>query len=313
VLNGSGTVRDVLRARVQKIANELGYTPHAAARALASQRSKTIGAVIPSLENQNFALGVFALQKRIGLAGYTLLLACSYYDQEDELNQVRALIADGIAGLMLVGRNHSPALYALLEKKQIPFVNGWTVDAEHPYVGFDNVAVGRRIAEYLLDLGHVNFGMITQIRQHSDRAGDRVIGVRAALKDRGLDLRHEHLIEMPHKIVEAQMAMRALLQRPDPPTAVICGTDLMAVGALAAAREAGVAVPGQLSIAGINDIEFSSFTDPPLTTMRLAADEIGLRSAEYLLARIENRTVSDQNVVHTDLIVRGTTGRAPAR
>jgi LacI family transcriptional regulator len=311
VLNGSGTVSNVLRARVQEIAGELGYTPHAAARALASQRSKTIGAVIPSLENQNFALGVFALQKRIGMAGYTLLLACSYYDQEDELKQVRALIADGIAGLMLVGRNHSPALYALLEKEQIPLVNGWTVDDEHPYVGFDNVAVGRRIAEYLLDLGHVNFGMITQIRQHSDRASDRVIGVRAALKERGLDLRHEHLIEMPHKIIEAQMAMRALLQRPSPPTAVICGTDLMAVGALAAAREAGVAVPGQLSIAGINDIEFSSFTDPPLTTMRLAADEIGLRSAEYLLARIEGRPVGEQNVVHTDLIVRGTTGRAP--
>jgi LacI family transcriptional regulator len=78
------------------------------------------------------------------------LLACSYYDQEDELKQVRALIADGIAGLLLVGRNHSPALYSLLEKERIPLVNGWTVDPDHPYVGFDNVAVGRRLAEYLL-------------------------------------------------------------------------------------------------------------------------------------------------------------------
>jgi LacI family transcriptional regulator len=313
VLNGSGTVREALRTKVRDIAQQLGYTPHAAARALASQRSKTIGAVIPSLENQNFALGVFALQKRIGVAGYTLLLACSYYDQEDELKQVRALIADGIAGLMLVGRNHTPALYGLLEKEQIPLVNGWTVDPDHPYVGFDNEAVGRRLAEYLLDLGHRNFGMITQMRQYSDRAVDRVKGVRAALRERGLDLRHEHLIEMPHKILEAQMAMRALLQTAHPPTAVICGTDLMAVGALAAAREAGIDVPGQLSIAGINDIEFSSFTTPPLTTMRLAADQIGTRSAEYLLARIEGRPVTSQNLVPTDLIVRGTTGRAPRR
>ncbi|ANN80393.1 hypothetical protein BAU07_10800 [Bordetella flabilis] len=313
VLNGSGTVREALRSRVRDIAQQLGYTPHAAARALASQRSKTIGAVIPSLENQNFALGVFALQKRIGEAGYTLLLACSYYDQEDELKQVRALIADGIAGLLLVGRNHSPALYELLEKERIPLVNGWTVDPDHPYVGFDNVAVGHRLADYLLDLGHREFGMITQMRQYSDRAEDRVKGVRAALRARGLELRHEHLIEMPHKILEAQMAMRALLQNPHPPTAVICGTDLMAVGALAAAREAGIDVPGRLSIAGINDIEFSSFTTPPLTTMRLAADQIGTRSAEYLLACIEGRPVTSQNVVPTDLIVRGTTGRAPRR
>ena len=98
VLNGNAKVAAELQNRVRDIAQELGYTPHAAARALASQRSKTIGAVIPSLENQNFAIGVFALQKRIGEAGYTLLLGCSYYDQEDELKQVRALIADGIAG-----------------------------------------------------------------------------------------------------------------------------------------------------------------------------------------------------------------------
>ena len=174
VLNGNAKVAAELQNRVRDIARELGYTPHAAARALASQRSKTIGAVIPSLENQNFAIGVFALQKRIGEAGYTLLLGCSYYDQEDELKQVRALIADGIAGLMLVGRSHSPALYELIEKEQIPLVNGWTVDHDYPYVGFDNVAVGRRLADYLLDLGHTRFGMITQMTQHSDRAADRI-------------------------------------------------------------------------------------------------------------------------------------------
>ncbi|PLZ03889.1 LacI family transcriptional regulator [Burkholderia sp. WAC0059] len=309
VLNGHSTVAPDLQARVKEIAEALGYTPHAAARALASQRSKTIGAVIPSLENQNFALGVFALQKRIGEAGYTLLLACSYYDQEDELRQVRALIADGIAGLMLVGRSHTPALYELLEKEQVPFVNGWTVDHAHPYVGFDNVAVGRRLAEYLLDLGHVHFAMITQMTQHSDRAADRIVGVRAALQSRGLELRHEHVIEMPHRIIEGQMAMKALMQGPVRPTAIICGTDLLAIGALAEAREAGIDVPGELSIAGINDVEFSSFTTPPLTTMRLAADEIGARSADYLLARIEGRPISSQNIVPTDLIVRGTTGR----
>src|SRR5258708_15437700 len=309
VLNGNATVAADLQSRVRGIAQELGYTPHAAARALASQRSKTIGAVIPSLENQNFAIGVFALQKRIGEAGYTLLLACSYYDQQDELKQVRALIADGIAGLMLVGRSHSPALYELLEKERIPLVNGWTVDQHHPYVGFDNVAVGRRIAEYLLDLGHVHFGMITQMTQHSDRAADRITGVRAALRARGLELRHEHLIEMPHRIIEGQMAMRALMQGPVRPTAVICGTDLLAVGALAEAREAGIDVPGELSIAGINDIEFSSFTTPPLTTMRLAADEIGARRAEDLLAPFAGRAGRSAKLGPTHLGVSRTAAR----
>lgn len=308
VLNGNSKVAPELQQRVRDISRHLGYSPHAAARALASQRSHTIGAVIPSLENQNFALGVFALQKRLREAGYTLLLACSYYDQHDELEQVRALIADGIAGLMLVGRSHSPALYALVEKHGIPLVNCWTIDPEHPYVGFDNVSIGRRLAEYLLDLGHTRFGVITQMTEHSDRAADRIAGVSAALEIRGLQLQREHLIQMPHKIIDGKHAMRALLQGPERPTAVICGTDLLAIGALAEAREAGIDVPGELSIAGINDIEFASFTTPPLTTMRLAADEIGTRSADYLLARIEGRQTGSQNIVPTDLIVRGTTG-----
>jgi LacI family transcriptional regulator len=118
---------------------------------------------------------------------------------------------------------------------------------------------------------------------------------------------------MPHRIIEGQIAMKALMQGPERPTAVICGTDLLAIGALVQAREAGIDVPGQLSIAGINDVEFASFTTPPLTTMRLAADEIGARSADYLLARIDGRPVSTQNLVPTDLIVRGTTGRLRGR
>lgn len=313
VLNGSGNVGEALRGRVKAVAAALGYTPHAAARALATQRSMTIGAVIPSLENQNFAMGVFALQKRIVSAGYTLLLACSYYDLEEELKQVRTLVADGIAGLMLVGRRHAPALYALLDAKKVPYVNCWTVDREHPYVGFDNVEVGRRLADYLLDLGHTNFGIIAQRIENSDRAADRVAGVRAALNARGLELKREHLIETPHRSIEGQNAMKGLMQGRNRPTAVICGTDVLAIGALAQAHQSGIDVPRDVSIAGINDIEFASFTAPPLTTMRLPAEEIGTRCAEYLLDRIASRSVSAENTLSVDLIVRGTTAPPPRR
>ncbi|WP_206996416.1 LacI family DNA-binding transcriptional regulator [Trinickia mobilis] len=306
VLNGSANVGEPLASRVRAVAVELGYTPHAAARALATQRSTTIGAVIPSLENQNFARGVFALQKRIVDAGYTLLLACSYYDPEEELKQVHALVADGIAGLMLVGRTHAPALYQLLAKKNIPFVNCWTVDSQHPYVGFDNVEIGRRLADYLFDLGHRNFGIIVQRVQSSDRAADRISGVREALAARGLELKREHLIETPHRSIEGQNAMKSLMQGPNRPSAVICGTDVLAIGALVQARQSGIEVPRDVSIVGIDDIEFASFTTPPLTTMRLPAEEVGTRSAEYLLDRIAGRSVSAANTLSVDLIVRGT-------
>ena len=186
VLNGNTSVDRNLSKRVATAARQLGYTPHAAARALASQRSRTIGAVMPTLENINFAVGVAALQRRIAEAGYTLLLGSSNYDLEEELRQVKALAAHGVAGMMLVGARHAPGLYELLQAKRIPFVNTWVLDSRHPCVGFDNREIGRALANYLLDLGHVEFGVIAQITGHSDRAAGRVIGIREALAARGI-------------------------------------------------------------------------------------------------------------------------------
>jgi LacI family transcriptional regulator len=146
VLNGNTSVDRALCKRVTAAARRLGYIPHAAARALASQRSRTIGAVIPTLENINFAIGVAALQRRIAEAGYTLLLGSSNYDLKEELRQVKALAAHGVAGMMLVGARHAAGLYELLQAKKIPFVNTWVLDSGHPCVGFDNREIGRALA-----------------------------------------------------------------------------------------------------------------------------------------------------------------------
>ncbi len=311
VLNGNSSVDQDLCKRVTAAARRLGYTPHAAARALASQRSRTIGAVIPTLENINFAVGVAALQRRITEAGYTLLLGSSNYDLKEELRQVKALAAHGVAGIMLVGAQHASGLYELLQAKKIPFVNTWVLDPQHPCVGFDNREIGRALANHLLDLGHVEFGVIAQIIGNSDRAAGRVIGIREALAARGVALPLERLIECPHKITEGQLALRALMQSNRRPTAVICGTDVLAFGALIEARQLGFAVPRDLSIAGINDAEFAAHLTPPLTTMRLPADEIGTRAAEYLLGRVDSLAEGSITPVQVSLIVRASTASPP--
>lgn len=307
VLNGNASVDQKLRRRVIAAAGRLGYTPHAAARALASQRSRTIGAVIPTLENINFAVGVAALQRRITGAGYTLLLGSSNYDVEEELRQVKALAAHGVAGMMLVGARHADGLYELLQAKSIPFVNTWVLDPAHPCVGFDNREIGRALANHLLDLGHVELGVIAQTMHNSDRAAERVIGIREVLAARGVPPPRERLIEHPHKITEGQLALRALMQGSKQPTAVICGTDVLAFGALIAARELGLAVPRDLSIAGINDAEFAAYLTPPLTTMHLPADEIGIGAAEYLLGCVDALPTVAATEVEASLIVRAST------
>jgi LacI family transcriptional regulator len=311
VLNGNTSVDRNLCKRVTAAARELGYTPHAGARALASQRSRTIGAVMPTLENINFAVGVAALQRRIAEAGYTLLLGSSNSDLGEELRQVKALAAHGVAGMMLVGARHRAGLYDFLQAKKIPFVNTWVLDPRHPCVGFDNREIGRALANYLLDLGHVEFGVIAQITGNSDRSAGRVIGIRQALATRGVALPQERLIECPHKITEGQLALRALMGSSKRPTAVICGTDVLAFGALIEARQLGVVVPRDLSIAGINDAEFAAHLTPPLTTMRLPADEIGTRAAEYLLSRVDSLPKDAATRVAVRLIVRASTAPPP--
>ena len=311
VLNGNTSVEQSLCKRVTAAAGRLGYTPHAAARALASQRSRTIGAVMPTLENINFAVGVAALQRRIAEAGYTLLLGSSNYDLEEELRQVKALAGHGVAGMMLVGARHKASLYEFLKAKNIPFVNTWVMDSRHPCVGFDNREIGRALADHLLNLGHVEFGVIAQITGHSDRAAGRVIGIRRALAARGVALPQERLIECPHKITEGELALRALMASSKRPTAVICGTDVLAFGALIEARRLGIAVPRDLSIAGINDAEFAAHLTPPLTTMRLPADEIGTRAAEYLLGCVDARPKEAATQVQVRLVVRASTAPPP--
>lgn len=313
VLNGKATVASELRVTVERVSLELGYTPHAAARALATQRFTTIGAIVPTLEEANFSQGINALQHRLNKAGYTLLLASSNYDAQEELRQVRALTAHGVAGMLLVGARHAPEVYEILAAKKIPFVNTWVLDELHPCVGFDNYAIGQTLANYLMDLGHTEFGVIAQESPQSDRAAKRVAGINDALRARGLPLPQQRFIQRSHTIVDGQLAFQALMETGRRPTAVICGTDTLAFGALVQATSMGLRIPTDVSVTGINDVEFAAHLSPPLTTIRLPADEVGQRAAEYLLGCIQGQAVVSATRIPFSVIVRGSTARAPSR
>ncbi|MBU2289045.1 MAG: substrate-binding domain-containing protein, partial [Gammaproteobacteria bacterium] len=186
-------------------------------------------------------------------------------------------------------------------------VNTWVLDDEHPSVGFDNYAIGQALANYLMDLGHRDFGVIAQQSPQSDRAAKRVAGIRAALAARGLPEPRQQLIGESHKIVDGQLAFQALMETPRRPTAVICGTDSLAFGALVQAQAMGVSVPGDVSITGINDAEFAEHLTPPLTTVRLEAGVVGARAADHLLARIGGQAVANSTQIPFTLVVRGST------
>ena len=312
-LNNSGRVSADVRRRVHEVAERVGYVPHAAARALASQSTHTIGAVVPTLENPNFAIGIEALQKRLAQEGYTLFVSSSGYQLEQERQQVETFVTRGVDGIMLVGALHAPSVHEFLRRKKIPFVDTWVLSgsSDVPSIGFDNRAAAMQLTDFLLDLGHKDFGVIAGVTKSNDRARARVKGIRKSLRARGLALRQELLIERPYRIVDGQLAMRALMAAKTRPTAVICGNDVLAFGAMLECQRQGIRVPGEVSIVGFDDLDFASQLLPPLTTIHVPADRIGVAAAEYLLAAIEKRPNILIPEITANLIVRGSTAPPP--
>jgi len=293
--------------RVQQAASSLGYVAHGAARALASRRTQTIAAVVPTLDNAIFANTIHALQRRLDEAGYVLLLASHEFDADIEARVTRKLIERGVDGLVLLGTTHHPEIYRMLEAHALPYVLTWAWDerGNHPCVGFDNHAAAQRITEHLLDLGHRRFAMVSGITAQNERAQERLAGVRAALAVRGLEL--QRVVEKPYTHTGGREGLRAVLAGSEAPTAVICGNDVLAIGAIAECHARGLKVPEDVSITGFDDMELAGMMKPALTTMRFPTAELGAYAANHLLMRLEGKVVDLRCKLPTELVVRDST------
>lgn len=314
VLNHPEKVGAKVIQRVQAALNELAYVRHGAARALASQRSHAIGIVVPTLGVGLFAKGVEVLQRQLEEKAYTLLLANSRYDAGVELREVRTLVERGIDGVALVGNYRLPEVYRLLDNRKIPYVNTYVYDQNnlYPCVGIDNRAATYKVAKHLLDLEHRNFGVIANSTQNNDRALERVTGIRTCLADHGIKLPDTRVLEIPYSVADGRVALRSLREVDPGITAVMCTSDTFAIGALLEALDCGIEVPKRLSITGFDDFEISSQLQPPLTTVRVPAEELGVRVAQYLLNRISGHPVPHRTELEANLIIRGSTGPAPS-
>lgn len=316
VLNGAANVKDAVRRRVEAAIHELQYVPNAQARALSSNAFHTVAAVIPTIRNLNFVIFVRALQESLAREGYTLLLSTHEYDMQLELDEVRAFLARGLDGVVLVGQEHLPGLYAALAQRHMPYVTSWTLPREQSSecVGVDNFDAAARLTRYLLDLGHREFAVVASLTPANDRNALRLEGVKAELGRAGIELADERILEGTGSIEEGKLAIRQLTAWQRRPTAVICVNDFLAFGALLECEALGIAVPAELSIAGFGDIQFACDTQPPLTTVRMPAADMGRFAAESLVRAMNRGDEAGRDAavlrLEAPLIVRGSTGRA---
>lgn len=316
VLNDVPGVRitEETRRRVLEAARRLNYHPDAAARRLVSGRTHIIGLVLRQTPQQ-MAADAFLPEALHGLSraarqhGFHVLLEA--LDPSDPARHYSTLVRENhVDGLVLSGPRSDDDELSQLHSEGFPIVlQGQLPGSGVPSVDVDNMAGARTAVEYLLRLGHRRIGLITNAPPVYTAAAARLAGYRSALEAAGLHY-DESLVRCGNFTAESGWtAMLDLLRESERPTAVFVASDLVAIGAVAAAREAGLCVPDDLAVVGFDDIPLARYVDPPLTTIRLPAFALGFAAGDLLIRLIQGEKVrSPEVLLDTELVVRRSCG-----
>src|SRR5690625_1703240 len=303
-LSNPDKVRKSTYERLMQAVAELGYLRDGAARALASRRTHTIGAIYPTLNNPIFAHSTHSMQQTLWERGYQLLIASHEYQIKNELKLLQSVIERGIDGLIMVGTDHRPEIFALLEARNLPYVLTWsTDDTEHPHcVGISNFAAAYDLGRFLLKKGHERVAICGGDPSINERARGRRDGVIHAFAEQGIPVPAERLLFAEFSYQGGRAGLRQALALEDRPTVVTFGTDLQAVGALDEARRLNVKVPEEISIVGFDGIDEGRHIQPSLATVLLPAHEVGQKAAERIVELIEGKTLPPTQPLKHEII-----------
>jgi len=309
VINGTRFVSEDAKTRVQTAIAALNYVPSAVARSLKSSRTHTVGMMIPNNSNPYFAEIIRGIEDACFAAGFNVILCNSDDDPHKQAAYVRVLSEKQVDGLIVLSSGGDPELLDTLRSASMPQV---VVDREIEDLTADLVEVdhegGARIAvEHLIGLGHARIACIAGPLELSP-ARQRVQGWRSALDAARLAYDDTLMASGSFTAEGGHAAMCALLARR--PSAVFASNDLMAIGAICAAAEAGLRVPQDLSVIGFDDIARAAYSNPPLTTIAQPKHQTGELAARMLMQRIaEPGRALQREILRPSLVLRRSTAR----
>jgi DNA-binding LacI/PurR family transcriptional regulator len=298
--------------RIQRIAQEQGYTASAVARSLVTRRTQAIGVVVTSIADPFNGDLVDGIEEVANERGYSVILATSQANPERELAVVRSCQERRVDGI-LVASSRVGALYVpILSELDVPIVlinNQHGSDFAHS-IRIDNIHGMRFATEHLLQLGHRHIAYVgDRFGLHSDE--ERFAGYRQALTSRDVRFDNTLVMQGDGKAGGAASALDELLKRRSKPTAVACYNDMTALGLIHRAQQHGIVVPDELSVTGFDDIPFAAFARPPLTTVRQPRRDMGREAMRLLFALLNGEEAQKTSVINGELIVRGSTAPLP--
>jgi LacI family transcriptional regulator len=307
VFNQKGPIAPVTVQRVLDIARNLRYVPHAGARSLSTRSTRTIGVVLPDLHGEFFSEVIRGIDVAARQSGYHVLLSGSHSDRE-EMHAVVKAVRGLVDGLIVMSPDLEATTLLTELPPAIPAVMLNSRVRGRASIRIDNAGGARKLVRHLHDCGHSRIGFISGPALNAD-ADERLRGYR--LEIRVLALGTIRPLEIQGNFTEESgyEAAKAFLAMPRRPTAIFAANDSMAIGALSALREAGVDVPGEMALAGFDDIPIARFLTPALTTVKVPIAELGRKSFELLMDAASG--VRSKLTLPTELVVRSSSCAAP--
>jgi DNA-binding LacI/PurR family transcriptional regulator len=288
-LRGSPLISAETTQRVRQAAQDLGYQASAAARSLKTHSSKVLGAVVSNIDDPFFGEVLQGIEDTVQKNGYSLFIASSQHDQERQRIIVRALREHRVDGLIICSTSFGAEQYRHISESGIPIVviNNQAAEDYKYSIYHDDAGGSQEITNYLLNLGHTRIAYLGNSLSGRTTL-DRQAGFLQAMQSAGLAVAEQHLINLPGASPEQGFTVVDHLLTLSPrPTALICYNDMLATGVMRGLQQAGYHVPGDFSVCGFDNITFSAYTSPPLTTFDQPKRFIGVEAARLLLGLLQ--------------------------
>ncbi|MCA9916445.1 MAG: LacI family DNA-binding transcriptional regulator [Anaerolineales bacterium] len=301
------------KTRVQKLANEMGYVPSAAARSLSTNRSRVLGVIVHRLEDPYLTEVLKGIEDTLQSSRYSLLLAATQRIPEREKETMRAMSERRVDGIIIGSSHIGMKRLRQLDNYGIPSVlinNQEMLEPDTYLVYNDELYAMDKIVQHLSSIGHERIaylGSSSAGRTNAKRQQGYEVGMRQA----GLSVRQEYDLNCVNSQPQAgAQGMRQLLNLEELPTAVVCYNDMMAIGAMQAIHQAGLHVPDDISVTGFDNIDLAGYITPPLTTFHQPRYELGQQAAKMMLYALNEEEATAQpqvSILRGELIVRQST------
>ncbi|WP_340621435.1 DNA-binding transcriptional regulator CytR [Xenorhabdus siamensis] len=297
------------RQKVENAVLEVGYYPHNLAKNLRRNESRAILVIVPNISDPFFNESIRGIEETAAKHGYLVLIGDCKHQQQQEHAFINLLITKRIDGMILLGSN-VPFDVSKEEQKNMPpmvMANEFAPELELPTVHIDNLTSAFNATHHLQKIGHKRIACITG-PDTMPLCQYRLQGYIQALRRTGIPIRDEYIVRGDFTHESGAESAEILLTLPEPPSAIFCHSDVMAIGAMWQAKKMGLKLPEDLSIVGFDNINMAQYSEPPLTTVAQPCYEIGYNSMLLLLEQLQGRMVSKgSRLLDAELLIREST------